>query len=36
MKVEGFVASLRNAETIGELFKILAKNSAPPSSSSTG
>ncbi|ASI99732.1 hypothetical protein [Thermococcus celer] len=29
MKVEGFVASLRNAETIGELFKILAKNSAP-------
>ena len=23
MKVEGFVASLRNAETIGELFKIL-------------
>jgi len=25
MKVEGFVASLRNAETIGELFKILQK-----------
>ncbi len=29
MKVEGFVASLRNAETIGELFKILAEKGAP-------
>ncbi|NJE60856.1 hypothetical protein [Thermococcus sp. 21S7] len=29
MKVEGFVASLRNAETIGELFKILSEKGAP-------
>ncbi|ACJ15907.1 hypothetical protein, conserved [Thermococcus onnurineus NA1] len=29
MKVEGFVASLRNAETIGELFKILQKKGVP-------
>ncbi len=29
MKVEGFIASLRNAETIGELFKILAEKGAP-------
>ncbi|WP_297488900.1 hypothetical protein [Thermococcus sp.] len=29
MKVEGFVASLRNAETIGELFKILEEKGAP-------
>jgi len=29
MKVEGFVASLRNAETIGELFKILQESGAP-------
>jgi len=29
MKLEGFVASLRNAETIGELFKILAEKGAP-------
>ena len=29
MKVEGFVASLRNAETIGELFRILAQKGAP-------
>jgi hypothetical protein len=29
MKVEGFVASLRNAETIGELFKILQEKGAP-------
>ena len=29
MKVEGFVASLRNAETIRELFKILAEKGAP-------
>ena len=29
MKVEGFVASLRNAETIGELFKILGEKGAP-------
>jgi len=29
MKVEGFVASLRNAETIGGLFKILAEKGAP-------
>ncbi len=29
MKVEGFVASLRNAETIGVLFKILAEKGAP-------
>ncbi len=29
MKVEGFVASLRNAETIGELFKILTEKGAP-------
>ncbi|ANF23136.1 hypothetical protein [Thermococcus piezophilus] len=29
MKVEGFVASLRNAETICELFKILQEKGAP-------
>ena len=29
MKVEGFVAALRNAETIGELFKILGEKGAP-------
>ena len=29
MKVEGFVAALRNAETIGELFKILSEKGAP-------
>ena len=29
MKVEGFVAALRNAETIGELFKILEEKGAP-------
>ncbi|KUH33556.1 hypothetical protein APY94_04995 [Thermococcus celericrescens] len=29
MKVEGFVASLRNAERIGGLFKILAEKGAP-------
>jgi len=29
MKVEGFVSSLRNAETIGELFKILGEKGAP-------
>ncbi len=29
MKVEGFVASLRNAGTIGELFKILQEKGAP-------
>ncbi len=29
MKVEGFVAALRNAETIGELFKILREKGAP-------
>ncbi|WP_297476143.1 hypothetical protein [Thermococcus sp.] len=29
MKVEGFVASLRNAGTIGELFKILHEKGAP-------
>ncbi len=29
MKVEGFVASLRNAETIGELFRILTEKGAP-------
>ncbi|NJF25434.1 hypothetical protein [Thermococcus sp. Bubb.Bath] len=29
MKVEGFVAKLRAAETIGELFKILQENGAP-------
>ncbi len=29
MKIEGFVASLRNAETIAELFDILQKKSAP-------
>jgi len=29
MKVEGFVASLRNAETIGELFRILQEKGAP-------
>ncbi|ASJ10872.1 hypothetical protein A3L12_05935 [Thermococcus sp. P6] len=29
MKVEGFVASLRNAETLDELFKILEEKGAP-------
>ena len=29
MKVEGFVAALRNAETIGGLFKILVEKGAP-------
>ncbi|NJE06453.1 hypothetical protein E3E36_09935 [Thermococcus sp. M36] len=29
MKVEGFVSSLRNAETVGELFKILHEKGAP-------
>lgn len=29
MKVEGFVASLRNAETIGELFRILQEKGVP-------
>ena len=29
MKVEGFVSALRNAETIGELFKILQERGAP-------
>ncbi|AIF68779.1 hypothetical protein PAP_01700 [Palaeococcus pacificus DY20341] len=29
MKVEGFVASLRNAESIGELFKLLEDKGAP-------
>ena len=29
MRVEGFVASLKNAETIEELFEILEKKGAP-------
>ncbi|WP_010480095.1 hypothetical protein [Thermococcus zilligii] len=29
MKVEGFIASLKNAETIGELFRILQGKGAP-------
>ncbi|WP_297069484.1 hypothetical protein [Thermococcus sp.] len=29
MKIEGFVASLRNAETTGELFEMLQKKGAP-------